>query len=134
MKFISRVNWYKSVLSTKARSMPRPTKDQVIDLRKVHQENAAKVGRLARIIEMCAKRLIKLQNKTDRKAKAIAGKHFKFFHTVGFDEHGPLEDQIERGDLPTGAGFIDIMDTARATADYAEFVARTKPPPPLRSE
>ncbi len=53
---------------------------------------------------------------------------------VGLDEHGPLADQNERGDMPEGPGRVDIVDTARAMADYAAGVAAEESPHDLPSE
>jgi hypothetical protein len=46
-------------------------------------------------------------------ASAISGKDNTKYHQAGFDEHGPLADQTERGKVPTGPGIVDIVDTER---------------------
>lgn len=114
--------------------MPRPSQEALCQLRDLHKKHAAKVARLARIIERSAKRLVRIQRDTDRAAKAIAGNDYEKYHVVGFDEHGSIDEQNGRSEPVTGPGFVDIMDTARATADYAQRVAESTPPLPLPSE
>ena len=109
----------------------RPNPQVIADLRKVRHKYAPAVARTARMIETLAKRLVKLQREAVKEAKAVAGNNS---HMVGFDEHGSIETQNNRSVPVIGPGFVDIMDTARATADNAELVAKETTPPPLPSE
>ena len=111
-----------------------PVDEKILALRKLHHDNAPKVARLARILQLTAERLHKIHVKIDKEAIRIAGKNYKDDHSVGFDEHGPLDEQTHRGDLPTGPGIVDIMDTARAMASYAGRVAAEATPLTLPSE
>ncbi len=51
-------------------------------------------------------------------AEALAG--YKEWHDVGYDMHGALEEQTFCGELPTRPGIVDIVDTSRAIAAYAD--------------
>lgn len=104
------------------------------ELRKLHQKHARAVARTARMIEKLANRLVRIQRETAREAKKIAGNKYEIDHAVGFDEHGPLDKQNTKYEPVTGPGFVNIMRTARATADYAERVAEATSPLPLPSE
>ena len=95
----------------------------VLNLRKIHHKHAAKVARQAKILHWAAKSLLRTQKQIEKEAVAAAGKDYKLDHSVGFDEHGPLDEQTERGDLPTGPGLVDIVDTARAIEMYASRVS-----------
>ena len=75
-----------------------------------------------------------MQKQIELEAIAIAGEDYKLDHSVGFDEHGPLDEQTERGDLPTGPGLVDMVDTAREIEMYASRVASEKVQLPLPSE
>ncbi len=114
--------------------MPRPSQEAILKLRDLHKKDAAKVARLARIIELSAKRLVKIQRDTVNKAKELAGNDYEDYHTVGFDAHGSIDEQNDRSEPVSGPGFVDIMDTTRATADYAQRVAESTPPLSLPSE
>ncbi len=80
--------------------------------------------------------LINLHKQMHREACAIAGNRYTDYHQVSFDKHGPLApklaDQTERGDLPTGPGIVNIVDTSRAMAAYAARVEATPPPLPSK--
>ena len=99
-------------------------------LRKLHYDNAPKVARLARRLHLTAQRLHKIHVKIDKEAIRIAGKNYMDDHSIGFDAHSPLED----GELPTGPGIVDIMDSACAMAHYAGRVAAEATPLTLPSE
>jgi hypothetical protein len=94
---------------------------EILALRKLHRDNAREVKRLARKLHLTAQRLHKIHVRIDKKAIRIAGKNYKDYHDVGFDEHGPMDEQTH----PLGPGIVDIMDTARAMKKYAGRVAAT---------
>ena len=103
-------------------------------LRAIHHKYAARVARQAAVVHLAAKRLLALQKAIEREARAVAGAEYKEWHEVGYEMHESLAEQTERGDLPTGAGIVDLVTTAREIADYAERVAAAREPPTLPSE
>ena len=114
--------------------MSTPNPRMMAELRKLHQKHARAVARTARMIEKLANRLVRLQRETVREAKAIAGNKYEVDHAVGFDAHSPIDKKNTKYEPDTGPTFVDIMNTARATANYAERVAEATPPLPLPSE
>jgi hypothetical protein len=110
----------------------QPTTPALLALRAVRHKHAAKVARLARLVHWAAKSLLRTHKQMAREADAIVGRHCT--HTVGFDEHRPLDEQLELGALPTGPAIIDIVDTARAMERDAASVAAQAVPPKLLSE
>ena len=103
-------------------------------LRTIHHKYAARVARQATLLHMTAKRLQALQRAIEKEAKAVAGVGYKEWHDVGYDMNGPLDEILERGEIPEGPGIVDIVDTARAIATYAGRVAGEAVAPPLPSE
>ena len=101
-------------------------------LRVIHHKYAARVARQATLLHLAAKKLHALQRALEKEATAAAGAGYKEWHDVGYDEHGALAEQTERGE--TGPGLVDIVDTARAIAHYAGRVAGEAAPPALPSE
>ena len=101
-------------------------------LRTIHHKYAARVARQATLLHFAAKKLHALQRALEKEATAAAGAGYKEWHDVGYDEHGALAEQTERGE--TGPGLVDIVDTARAMAHYAGRVAGEAAPPALPSE
>ena len=103
-------------------------------LRVIHHKYAARVARQATLLHLAAAKLHALQRALEKEAEVAAGKGYREWHDVGYDEHRPLAEQTERGELPTGPGLVDIVDTARAIAHYAGRVAGEAVPPALPSE
>jgi hypothetical protein len=103
-------------------------------LRLIHHKYAARVAHQATLLHLTAKKLHALQRALEKEATAAAGKGYREWRDVGYDEHGPLAEQTERGELPTGPGLVDIVDTARAIALYAGRVAGEAVAPALPSE
>ncbi len=84
-------------------------KQEALALRAVHLKQAAMAARLAHLS-------INLHKEMHMEARAIAGEYNTNNLQVGFDEHGPLADQTENCNLPTGQGIVDIVDTAQPMA------------------
>ena len=71
-------------------------------LRTIHHKYAARVALQATLLHLTAKKLHALQRALEKEAEAAAGKGYREWHDVGYDEHRPLAEQTERGELPTG--------------------------------
>ena len=95
---------------------------------------AAQVARQVAAVHLAAKRLLALQKAIEREARGAAGAEYKEWHDVGYNMHGSLHEQTGRGDLPSGVGLVDMVDTAREIMDYAGRVAAEREPLPLPSE
>ena len=103
-------------------------------LRAIHHKYAVQVARQAAVVHLAAKRLLALQKAIEREALAVAGPEYKEWHDVGYDTYGSLQEQTEQGETPLGAGIVDLVTTARQSADYAGRVAAEREPPTLPSE
>lgn len=84
---------------------------------------------------MAAKRLRKLEADMAKEASSIAGQDYRQRHTVSFDGHGSIEDQLENlGTVESGPGIKDIEVKAKSIAEEAQAVADRVEPPSLPSE
>jgi hypothetical protein len=109
-------------------------KQSVRELHAVHHTHAAKAACLAHLLHMVSNTLLSLHKKMHKEAIAVADMHYKDDNQVCINKHGPLADHTENGDLFTGPGIIDIVDTARAMAAYAARIAGEATLPLLPSE
>ena len=108
--------------------MPPPSLTTIRKLRRVHKKHAREIALVARAIEQLVARLIELNNNAVNESNAVVGNDSVNVYTFGFDEHGSIDEQIERDETINGPGFVDLLNTARATANYAQRVAETTPP------
>ena len=108
-------------------------KREVLALRQLRHQYAAKVAQQARIMELAAKNLIKLHADMDKEAKIIAGDNYKEDHDLAFVEVERMADIDEdiRDPIP---GVKDIYELAKDTARWAGECAAQDEPPPLPSE
>lgn len=104
-------------------------------LRGVRHTYAPKIAQQARIMAMAAKKIRKLESDMAMEAKLIAGAAYEENHTITFDGHGSIENQLEIfGEVQNGAGIEDIERKALEMAKEAEEVAEHQDPPPLPYE
>jgi hypothetical protein len=84
-----------------------------IKLRAVRHKYAAKVAMHASVVCFHARKLVRLHAKIHAEAVAIAGADYDEYHTVGFDEHCSIDEQlrdVENGSEISGAGLEDVVE------------------------
>ena len=104
-------------------------------LRAMRHRYAADVAKHAKAIYAAAKSLQAIEIAMARDAVVIAGKDYEEHHTITFDGHGSIENQLENlGIVEDGAGIDDIVTKAAEMEAEATIVAECADPPPLPYE
>ncbi len=106
----------------------RPDADKLASdadaLRMLRGKFAPHVLELAKKLREAAEALMEIDEKMDTEAKEITGDdNYKFEHTVTFDEHGSMNEQLENLGEILGAGFEDVFDMATSLIQMAEEAA-----------
>lgn len=99
------------------------------------QQNLAKQAlQCAKIIQMGARKLIRVQDRLEEGAAAIAGDSYSNFHVVSYELHGTNEEQVERDGFVMTPDFASVLKMADELVDKLEPVIRAPEPPPLLRE
>ena len=109
--------------------------DRASALRALRHTFAPRIAKHARAIFKAARALQIVELEMHRNARLIAGKDYKNTHTVSFDIHGSIDDQLENiGEVEYGPGIKDIVAKAKEMLEDADSVAAHAQPPPLPYE
>jgi hypothetical protein len=107
----------------------------VAALRALRHRYAADVAKHAHAICAAAKSLQDIEAEMAREAVGIAGEDYEQDHSITFDGHGSIENQLENlGEVEYGAGINDIVSKAVEMEKEAASVAKCASPPPLPYE
>ncbi len=103
----------------------RPDTDKVasdaVALRMMRSKFAPRVLELAKKLREAAEGLMDINEKMDAEAKEITGDDkYTLDHTVSFEEHGSMNEQIESLGEILSVGFEDVLDMASSLAKSAE--------------
>jgi hypothetical protein len=107
---------------------------QTIALRAVRHARAARVAQQADLLSLAAKALIALHDEMDQEARAIAGEDYADCHSLAYERHGSMNDQLNSLGEILAPGLIDIVGMAHEMGMEARAIATEAVPPPLPSE
>jgi hypothetical protein len=118
--------------------MPNAKKQKlspIVALRTMRHHYAADVAKHAKAIYAAAKSLQAIEIAMARAAVDVAGEEYEEHHTITFDGHGSIGNQLENlGIVEYGAGIDDIVTKAAEMEAEATNVAKCADPPPLPYE
>jgi hypothetical protein len=105
-----------------AKSLPRGASAdcEIAALRDVRHVHAAKVERQALIVGLAVRELLKLHERMDQEARAIAGEDYEVHHTVSFERHGYMDDQREDLGEILIPGLVDVASMVEDMAEDAK--------------
>ena len=103
-------------------------------LRALRFKHAPAISRQATIVLLAAQELERMHKEMDAEAREIAGLGYETNHTVTFDEHGSINDQLDNLGTVRGAGIKDVVRMAVDMARDASHVETAKGNAPLPSE
>jgi hypothetical protein len=103
-------------------------------LRALQKTHARKALLYARMIQAAARGLVRLEQRLDDEATAIAGEFYDNFHTVSFELEGANNEQQDRDGCVTTPDFASVLKMATDLAEALEPIVLAAEPLPLLYE
>ena len=104
-------------------------------LREIRHEHAAEVARMARLMQLAGKKLMKLHKRMHAQAARAAGDDFFWLHQIAFLPLKTLpKKEGDSDDAAAAPGLREIIDLMGEVSREAEECAEHVCPPPLPSE
>ena len=105
-----------------------------LQLRALQKTHARTALLYARMVQAAARGLVRLEQRLDDEATAIAGEFYDNFHTVSFELEGANNEQQDRDGCVTTPDFASVLKMATDLAEAVEPIVLEAEPRPLLYE